>query len=74
MQLTGAKSRKRQFLAASHCPPSLELQTQYCLWPSRIAAYHAHPSQRVIHTGRRFHSESTLQDIEIGSLDPDLDV
>ena len=30
--------------------------------------------QRVIHTGRRFHSETTLQDIEIGSLDPDLDV
>ena len=26
------------------------------------------------HTGRRFQSESTLQDIEIGSFDPDLDV
>ena len=26
------------------------------------------------HTGRRFHSESTLQDIEIGQICPDLDV
>jgi hypothetical protein len=27
-----------------------------------------------VHTGRRSQAESTLQDIEIGSFDPDLDV